>query len=517
MGLIDDAIDQATDTADTVGDAADTAVGGTVDTVLDNDVVSVQEAVQGTVTGAYNLAPGGQNRSQDYVFDQLAGLTSSASENVGNAINDTPLDNPATDAAVWAGDAVVGAPARAAVGTVTGRDYGSGEDNYRPSAVEAAELALVGAGPAVAKTAKGGSKLTNRLGTALRGGDDAAAGSDEVATTVDEVTGGLTSISDDLAEEATTVDEVTGGSTSISDNLVDDATTVDEVAGESTTIAGRGDITVVDETTESADDALDAFNTGIATRSADDVVETTVQAGDDGLPALDDLSPAARGGDETAETTVRAGDDVAETTARTGDESGALIDDAIEPARVGDDGAPRWADAAFRGGDDAAPALDDLSPAARGADDTAEAAARTGEDVTDESSGLFSRFTPDSSRGRAGALLGGGVLTGAAATTVFSDEEVPDEFTATDANGTQYTFVVSGRLRPENSDKFDSGATLYAVSQEQSTQGYWVVFGADGDGNLILLGPNGNKRTSTLTPAQFENSLPGAPQSEGQS
>ena len=100
MGLIDDAIDQATDTADTVGDAADTAVGGTVDTVLDNDVVSVQEAVQGTVTGAYNLAPGGQNRSQDYVFDQLAGLTSSASENVGNAINDTPLDNPATDAAI---------------------------------------------------------------------------------------------------------------------------------------------------------------------------------------------------------------------------------------------------------------------------------------------------------------------------------------------------------------------------------------------------------------------------------
>jgi len=494
MGLIDDIVDGATDTADDVGDAADKAVGGTVDTVLDNDVVSVQEAAQGAVTGAYNLAPGGPKRSEDYVFDQLAGLTSSASENVGNAIDGTPLDNPATDAAVFVGDALVGAPARAATGTVIGRDYGSGEDDFRPSAVEAAELALIGAGGAAGSAARGGGRLTNRLGTALRGGDDAAAGSDEVATTVDEVSGGATSISDDVVGNASaTVDEVSGGATSIFDD-------------------------VVDETTDSADDALDAFNTGTATSATDDVVEATAQAGDDGLPALDDLSPVVRGGDEPVEITARAADDnVAGTTVRTSDESGTLADDAIDSVRVGDDGAPRWADAAFRGGDDTAPVLDDLSPAARGADDTAETAARTGEDVADESQGLLSRITPDvSSRTRTGGLLLGAGLTGAAVTTVFSDDEVPDEFTATNANGTQYTFVVSGRLRPENSDQFDSSATLYAVSQEQAVVGYWIVFGADGDGNLILLGPNGEKRTSTLTPAQFENSLPGAPQSEEQ-
>lgn len=477
MGLIDDVIDGATDTADDVGDAADTAVGGTVDTVLDNDVLSVQEAAQGTITQAYNLAPGGPDRSQDYVFNRLAGLTSSASENVGNAIDDTPLDNPVTDATVWAGDALVGTPARAAVGTVIGRDYGSGEDNFRPSAVEAAELGLIGAGGAVGSAARGGGRLTNRLGTALRGGDDAAAGADDAATAATRVTEETTSVTPDAVLPAGT-------------GVVDDST--------STVTSGGDDIgQVADEVTETADDvaddALDVFNP---------------RPGSGGASAADDV----------AETTVQAGDEVAEAIIRTSDESGTLVDDALDPVRAGDDGGPRWADAAFRGGDDAAPALNDLSPAARGADDTGEAVARTGEDVADDSPGLFSRFTPDlGSRAQTGGLLLGGGLAGAAATTVFSNDQVPDEFTATDANGTQYTFVVSGRLRPENSDQFGSGATLYAVSQEQSVLGYWVVFGADGDGNLILLGPNGNKRTSTLTPAQFENSLPGAPQSEGQS
>jgi len=515
MGFIDDVIDEATDTADDVGDAADTAVGGTVDTVLDNDVVSVQEAAQGTITQTYNLAAGGPDRSQDYVFNQLAGFTSSASENVGNAINDTPLDNPVTDATVWAGDAVVGKPARVAASTVIGRDYGSGEDNFRPSAVEAAELALIGAGGAVGSAARGGGRLTSRLGTALRGGDEAASGADDAVTAATRVTEETTSV---------TPDGVLPAGTSVIDNT-----------GSTVTSGGDNLGRVADDVTENADDvaddALDVFNPRTGTGSpgsggasaADDVTETTVQAGDDGLPALDDLSPAARGGDEAVETTVRAGDDGVPAlddlspAARGGDDSGSIIDDATDPLRAGDDGAPRWADAAFRGGDDAAPALDDLSPAARGADDTGEAVARTGEDVADDSPGLFSRLTPDlGSRARTGGLLIGGGLAGAAATTVFSDDEVPDEFTATDANGTQYTFVASEVLQPENSDEFEAAATLYAVAQEQSALGFWVVFGADGNGNLILLGPNGNKRTSTLTPAQFENSLPGAPQSEKQ-
>jgi len=492
MGLIDDVIDGATDTADDVGDAADDVVGGTVEATLDNDVLSVQEGFQYGLGQAQQLgvdiSGSGEKMSGSEVAAQLGALTDSAFENAGDRLEGTPVDNPVTDAALWTGDAFVREPAESFVGATTGIEVSeTGGSEFEADALDAVNLALTApalkGGQAAIGAARGG-RLSGKLGIPLGAGDDVG----QTATSVsDEALSAGEDSAQTPAEILNAGEDATDTGTRIGNDVAESGTTpTDEVIQSGDSSSGN---------------TLDIFNPRSSTRAGEDVAETSAKGSDDTTPALDDLSPA-----------TSASDEVVETTARTGDDSGSLIDESLDPLRVGDDGAPQWVDDTARAGEDSAPKLDNLKPA----DDTAETAAKAGENTAgaadDAGSGIFQNYTKLKTTG----LIGGTALGAATVTETFSSDEVPDDGLATDDQGTEYTFVLSRRLMPEKSTRFDEPAALYGVIREDNVRGFWVVFGADEDGNLILLGPNGEKRNSNITPVAFENSLPGAPTQEGQ-
>ena len=475
MGLFDGV--PGGDLADDLGDTTDDVVGGAVEATLDNDVVSVQDAAQGGLGLAYDagaaISGSGGQKSGSEVATEIGALTNSAFSNADERLDDTPLDNPATDVAVLAGDAFVRDPAESFLGITTGIDATTpgGGSEFEADALDAANLLLTGAGIKAGKAGVGAlrggsglSNLTGRLGTTLglRGADDAATVADDALPAGDNAPAlPAPQASDDALQTTDDTPALSPGAT--------------------------------DDTGGTADDALDVFNTSGA------------GASDDSLSIFDDTAQASDGA-------VQAGDDTAQVT-----------DDV---AQAGDDAASQSGSSrllqSIRGGDNAAAAADDTAQAGddvlQASDDTAQVAddaAQAGDDVAqtaDDSPGLFSRFA-STTTGK--AVLGGGALVagGAGATALLGGggpDDVPDEAVVEDENGNQYRITAQGEL-PAN-DQYEDGARLYGIRPvgEVTNDGFWIVLGLTSSGDVQLIDESGTERTASITAEEFRAAQGGA-------
>jgi hypothetical protein len=359
--------------------ALDAGGKAAADLVLDNPQASLQETVQSGIVGAgqagQDLRAAATGEEAGTVTDESVGEAwrdtfNAAGSAVDDAISGTPADNAATDAAAFAGEALVLDPATAAVEATTGIDPETGSTEATVGPVQQFEALALGGAGAGAKTVTKSTGLAGRLpglgDEAGQGADDAfnalTRGGDEAAQAGDEAA--------QAGDEAGQVVDRGEGVVTDGGRVVDDTGRLEEALPVPARAADEG-AQAFDDTARTADDALSGGD-DVSRRGA---LRSFIRGGDDAASGADDL---ARAGDDTA----RVGDDV---------------------VAAGDDAA-RAADDAARAGDDVATAADD---AASAADEAAQAA--------DESGGLVSRIPGGK------YTVGGttGLLAGGAAVSMF--------------------------------------------------------------------------------------------------
>lgn len=524
------------------------------DLTLDNPNASLQEGVQRGLVGAYRtgqVASGQEVTATDEdVASAFQGAAGNFTQTTEDAIEGTAFDNRATDAAAWAGRAVIAEPGKAVLGGLTGVDVDEGDTEATVGAVDMFDVGVTAAtagGGKLALSAARSSDEVGRLGAkALRGSDETGGlvgrvlggGSDDAASGADDAAGALPS---GAADEATPALPAPEGA------LDDSGRLGSRLSGGSDDAAGAADDSggffagLGDDSASAADDAARSADDGTAALPAPEgAIDDAAGAADDaeyglfgramqGLERTFGFGPAGRAADDAArsaddvnrplsglfDSSSRAADDAAgaaDDAARAGDDAAGAADDTSKPlsglfddTATATDDAARGADDAARAGDDAAGAADESDgflsrvlsrgsdDAASGADDVAGAA----DDAADDGAGLLSRGL-SSTTGKVG--LGTGLfLAGGAAVNQLSGgpQEAPDESETADG----LAFQAGKQLDP--TEKYPRGGVLYNVQRDFQTIGYWVLLGTRGR-NLILLDESGETRQAKISVEDFQ-------------
>lgn len=294
----------------------DSGVRGGVGFAVDNPLLSLQDDIAGrAMVGAMGtgqlLAGEDPDATLDDVGEGFAGLTSDFRSSLSSTVEGTPADNPVTSGFATLTDALVAHPARTAFGTVTGVDPETGETEFRPSALEAGELALIGAGGAATRGSRG---LLSRLG----GGDDVATAGRADARALP---------GPEAAPSGTPQLPPPRGA-----GAADDAAT-----------------TATRTTPQAASDVTEAATSGGVLSRVTSALPSPERGRVSGLTSR--IRGAGRTGDDAATAAARTGDDAAAAAARTAGRTG--DDAATAAARTGDDAASAGARTAGRAADDA--------------------------------------------------------------------------------------------------------------------------------------------------------------------
>jgi len=523
----------------------DTRVRAGFDFLLDNPNASVQDASRAGIEALTGVESDQQGEVAQEVGSDVRGALDSATD-------DTALDNAATDATVWAGEALIVDPARAGLTATTGIDPQEGDTEGTVGAVDVFDIGVTigtaGVGGAAASSVKAADDvpgLASRVASRFGGGSDDAAGAvDDVAQFGDEPLVPRNGFFGFRRRGAGLADD-SGG---VLDNLTsrfarggdDAASGVDDVstAGDDVTTVPDDEVTRLGRDPE---DSVDAFNFSTRSSSAGDDAPAIL---DDGSRAADEASASARTVDDASQTAPSTTASQSDLAVRSGTENSRLLssirgaDDAAgaadDAARFGDDAAQASDDGAtlvddgVAAGDDTTKAVDD---ATQGADDFSrpdveDLAPRAADDV-DDSGGLVddlrdrlpSPSTPSrpglggigslgkKSLGYGGLFLAGGVA-GSQAWDALGPAPAGD-FTARDPNGIEYQFEFIEKLEP--TEEYPNPGRLFRVSQGADVEGYWVTVGTESateegeEGTVYLVDESGDIREAQITERTFDS------------
>ncbi len=530
-----------------------------MDFFLDNPNASVQEGVQDTVTGGISLATGDDYSDEDLSSD-VQGAVGGASETIDEAVDGTALDNPATDAVAWTGQALFADPVAAAATGATGIDP-TGDDGSTEGTVGAMDVFDVAltstgfaAGSKAVKAAQSSDEVAKGSGGVLsrflgRGTDDAGSAADDAGSAADDALdrgeGPITDGGFDIVDDAGSAADDTGLAT------VDEASQAGDdtpalLADDDVYQASRSGSSGASRTT---DDASDPFGAGFATRSGEPI-DVPSSVADDAGSAADDAADSAGSGDgilskvgdrldgatDAGSTAARAGADAGRSAASAGADAGRAAggflsraaDDSVSflgsrIGRIGDDAASASDDAASAA-DDAASAADDVGSAAddagsaandageiviRGSDDGVRVAddgsvvVRSGDDAAraaDESGGLLSRAlgttTGKIAAGATGVVAGGALLE---ALGTFDSLSMTDP-----ATGESFQLVQAKAYEP--TEARPDGGRAWEVRQNGQSNGYTVIVEANGR-NVYILDSNGERKQAKISTEQLQKAV----------
>lgn len=480
------------------GKQAGKTLDNVTETVTGTAAEPVQELSQRGMVGAFRagqlLSGEDPDATREEVAEEFSDSYTGFRESLDEKTDDTALDNPTTDATVWAADAFVAEPAEIAFGTTTGVDPEEGGTDYAPGTLETAELALTGLGISQGgKLAKAGGRFGDELAGLSRGSDEAAQSTDDVAQTLTGSSG-----ADEAAEtvQAERVSEAENPFSEVDDSAGGFAGVLDD-ADEATALPSGSD-EVAELATWGGDEA-----TELATRSGDEAAEFATRQSDE-TGALREAIPVSSRTADDATDAGRAAEDATDAS-RAADDSGGLFGASDDTARAADD----TTDAA-RAGEDAT----DAARAGEDGSDAAQAATEAGEEAAEESGSVLGRLR-DSMPGRGslpnrrqtgaavgtflvGGAVGSGLLGGGSPDGV-NPENAPEQFEAT-IDGRSYSFRLEEPLPP--SEEFPNGAAAYSILEEFENKGYWVLVGVQGN-KVFLLDESGETRTAGVSARKF--------------
>jgi len=344
---IPDSVEEANEDVGNITDDALDAEGASVqDAVLDGSRAAAEAITGESAEGVTDEEVGKRLQS---MVDKAGGAIGAPGEAVGEATEGTVVGegpiggglDAVSGLGEFAYDAFLVDPARAGTKALTGINPETGETDTELTAIEAFDLATIGAGAALkgAGKAVNAGKSAKSMGLftgALKGSDEAASAVDDVASRVgrldpfnvgrtgrrtvggggrvaDEAGGGLDDVAtgaDDVGGGSSLADEIGGSIRSIRNSVsggVDDA--VDDVTG------GLDDLgSGVDDAASGADDAPSTFQEAIRSSSVFDDLGATRRAGDDvdGVDVADDVGSAVDDAGNALDDVATGADDAAD-------------------------------------------------------------------------------------------------------------------------------------------------------------------------------------------------------------
>jgi len=437
----------------------DVATRTGLDYVFDNPQASVQD----TTRGGLEMLTGADGK-EDFAqgIQSAAGSYSSFTR---GALEGSVLDNPVTDGAVWAGEALVADPAKAAFTLGTGVDVDS-EDADAEGTVGAVDAFDVGV--TIGTSGLGGAGISAGR-AALKGSDEGLGLADDFGGLASRFTGG----SDEAANLASGGDD--GGR--LGSGIVSRFTrSGDEAAGGADDVAARSDVegqtTFIDDAGTTSDDFdqfdADIFRVGDGAASESGGFVSRLLGGGDESGGL--LSRFSRGSDEAATTTDDAAT-VVDDTAGASDDSVRASVEATESA----DESGGFLRNVLRGSDEGTQLADD------------------GAEAAEESGSLLSRLIPGSTGGKllagGAAAVGGGALLESLGT--FDNLQLTDPQT-----GQQFT-MVRQKNYPQTETRPSGGVLWDVKDQSGRSSGYTTILRQEGR-NVYILGADGTERRAQI-------------------